>query len=222
MDLTTTKRAVSSQLTEHQQNQLQRAINGDSRALEELVRKHYDDLFEFIDHNLSDRYRRAVAVEDILQNTLIQICQSISTLEDRGEGSFGGWIRSIAKHRILDAIKAQRAKKRSGIGARIDAVPDNSDGYLAIVEMVATGALSPSSKAASAEAAIVVRESLQKLQPDYQEALKYRYFEGRTVAETAEQMGRTPRSIHMLCHRALKQLRDLLGRSSQYLSSNTL
>jgi DNA-directed RNA polymerase specialized sigma24 family protein len=39
-----------------------------------------------------------------------------------------------------------------------------------------------------------------------------------SVAETAARMSRTERAVHMLCHRGLEQLRDVLGRSSRFFT----
>lgn len=37
--------------------------------------------------------------------------------------------------------------------------------------------------------------------------------EGRPVAEVAEELDKSIGSVHMICHRALKQLRELIEQS---------
>jgi DNA-directed RNA polymerase specialized sigma24 family protein len=48
-------------------------------------------------------------------------------------------------------------------------------------------------------------------------ALRLRYLEGLTVAQTATRMSRTEGAVCLLCHRALKQLHTVLGSSTEFL-----
>jgi RNA polymerase sigma-70 factor, ECF subfamily len=59
---------------------------------------------------------------------------------------------------------------------------------------------------------------LQQLPEDYRQVIVWRLIEGLSVAEVAGRLDRSEAAVHMLFSRALKQLRELMGASSNYLS----
>jgi RNA polymerase sigma-70 factor (ECF subfamily) len=63
-----------------------------------------------------------------------------------------------------------------------------------------------------------VQIAIDGLKDEYRDVLRLRYFDGLSVAATAERMGRTEPAVHMLCHRAVAQLRDVLGSASRYFT----
>ena len=58
------------------------------------------------------------------------------------------------------------------------------------------------------EALGVMSACLATLPDHYRDVIRMRFMEGRPVAEVAQAMGRSIGSIHMICHRALRQLRE--------------
>ena len=109
-----------------------------------------------------------------------------------------------------------RTKQPNAVAAVLRHSRGGADSSL--VDLVVVSVNSPSGQVARREAQRVVLVALTQLKEDYRLAISLRYLEGRSVAEVAETMQRTERSVHMLCNRALKKLREALGRSSQYLS----
>lgn len=200
-------------------DRIAQAASGDQRALELLLRAHYDELARFADQQLGQHLRSTIGVEDILQEAFVEAFRSIATFQDRENGSFVGWMRQIVRHRILDADKRENAQKRGGNAQRVRS-GSGEESLDPLVNLVATGVLSPSSALAREEAALVLKQQIANLPVDYRDAVVMRYLKGFSVPETAEELDRTPRAVHMLCHRAIQQLRSALGSSSQYLSSN--
>jgi RNA polymerase sigma-70 factor (ECF subfamily) len=49
---------------------------------------------------------------------------------------------------------------------------------------------------------------LASLPEHYRDVLQMRFIEGRPVADVAKTLKRSIGSIHIICHRALKQLRE--------------
>ncbi len=88
-----------------------------------------------------------------------------------------------------------------------------------LAEWLAADGSTPSRGAERDEAAQAVQVALAGLPPDYRRAVRMRYFEGRTVDETAQLMRRSPGAIRGLIDRAKEKLRAAIGRASQYLSS---
>jgi RNA polymerase sigma-70 factor (ECF subfamily) len=68
------------------------------------------------------------------------------------------------------------------------------------------------------EAIAALLSSLARLTDDQREVIRLRFLEGRPVAEIAGRLDKTEAAIHMLSHRGLKALEELMGSITQYLS----
>ena len=203
---------------QHQQQVLlKRAVAGDRTATEQLLWTHYDRLQRFIDQNIPPVVRSTVSADDILQETFVVAWQQIGSFEDRHTDALYTWLRTIAKNKLTDRVRAQAAAKRGG-GKQVVENRGDQSSMADLVDLVIASAKSPSGSVARREAERITLVTLAQLKEDYRRAITLRYLEGRSVAETAAAMDRTERSIHMLCNRALKKLREALGRSSHYLS----
>jgi RNA polymerase sigma-70 factor (ECF subfamily) len=70
---------------------------------------------------------------------------------------------------------------------------------------------SPSQQAAQNEQALRLADVLAALPDAQREAIVLHYWQGCTLAETAQQFGRTPAAVAGLLHRGLTALRGLLN-----------
>lgn len=86
---------------------IERAGAGDPRALEHLLSTHSARLASHISPKLPAPMQGAVDVDDILQQTFLEVFRSIDHFEPRGDDSFWSWIVAIANARLRDAVKAQ-------------------------------------------------------------------------------------------------------------------
>lgn len=195
-----------------------RAVAGDSAALQELLLIHYDRLFERLAASMPRDLQGVLAVEDVLQETFADAVKGVASFHPRGDGAFFGWLTTIAEHRLIDLARAARALRRGGGRAAIDLSPGGTSTVGDLLGLLCADDHTPSRSVAGHEAISAIQAAMRGLQPDYREVLQYRYFDGLTVAQTAERMNRTEPSIHMLCHRAVAQLRESLGNASRFLS----
>ena len=195
-----------------------RAVAGDSAAVQELLLLHYDRLAARLTTALPTDLQAALSVEDVLQEAFADAVGRISTFEARGEGAFFGWLSTIADHRLLDLIRAARAAKRGGGWTPISPAGSETSTVGDLLALLAADDHTPSRSIAGHEAAGAVQSAINGLKDEYREVLRLRYFDGLTVTETAARMGRTEPAIHMLCHRAVGQLREALGSASQFFS----
>ncbi|HOW71193.1 MAG TPA: sigma-70 family RNA polymerase sigma factor [Phycisphaerae bacterium] len=198
---------------------LDRAAAGDQTALESLLLNCYPHLAARIARKLPAAMKSQISPEDILQETFAEIFRHMGRFEAQGAKAFFRWVAGIADHRLVDAIKAQCAAKRGGGREPVDlaAAPEVSSAA-DLLAVFAAHSRTPSRSAARHEAVAAVQAALNALGDDQREALRLRYIEGLPVAQIAERMSRTEGSVHMLCNRGLKELRAILGRSSEYLS----
>jgi RNA polymerase sigma-70 factor (ECF subfamily) len=87
-----------------------------------------------------------------------------------------------------------------------------------LVDLLSAREHSPSRSIARREAVRAVQVALAGLPEDYQRALRLRYFEGKSLEETARIMMRTTGAVRGLLDRAKEKLLAALGRASLYLS----
>ena len=197
---------------------IQRAQEGDRAALGHVLFAAYDDLASFLSPRIPALLKNTVSSDDIIQQTFAKAFTDVSSFEWRGPGSFTAWLRMIADHRLQDAIKGATAKKRGGDRVRVQGTENATTSAADVMAMIAGDDPTASRVLRHQEAEQAVRLAISQLPADYSMVIKLRYFELRSIAETAEIMQRSEASIRALTDRAKKQLRDDLGRISMYLS----
>ena len=204
---------------QHDERLVAQAISGDRPALERLLLDHCDRLSRHIEWKLPVSVRGVLGVEDVLQETFSQVFRDIGRFEPRSSESFFAWLRTIADHRLQDCLKALKRKKRGGDRKRIQKVIDPEASSVAdLVEMLSAGGPTASQSVAGHEAVRAVQVAIAGLSDDYQQAIRLRYLKGKSLAETAKVMDRTPDAVRGLLDRAKNRLREALGRASLYLS----
>jgi RNA polymerase sigma-70 factor, ECF subfamily len=202
-----------------EQDLVVQAVAGDPSALERLLLAHYERLATHIAHRLPQNLRAVIAPEDVLQETFVCAFREIGRFTPREPSSFYNWLATIAEHRLSDLVKAQRAAKRGGGRVAVPpTVKSDAESLVGLLELLCVSERTPSRSAAGHEAVGAVQVALAGLRDDYREVLRLRYIENLPAADIAQRMGRTEHAVHMLCHRALEELRAALGRSSQFLT----
>lgn len=190
---------------------LQRAIAGDSKAIELLFEAHHAGLSAYIKRRLPAEVNRTIEVTDVLQDTFYEACYRFDTFEDRGGNTVYRWLLTIARSRMVDLLRMHRSRPRFS-SASLSSSTD--DAIASALEELAVYRRTPSRSAQSHEFLAAVELSLEKLPVDFRRAVVYRHIDGLSVAETAERMGRTSESVHVLCCRGLRLLRaELVSRS---------
>jgi RNA polymerase sigma-70 factor (ECF subfamily) len=195
------------------------AVGGDRFALERLLLAHYDDLARRIGAKLPPRLQATQAVEDILQLTFMQAFRDIGGLEQREGATFGDWLARIAEHRLLDAIKQHDRQKRGGDRQQVENAACNDSRILSLWDWIAAADTSPSSVAAREEALQALSVALAALPDDQRVAIRLRLLDGKSLEETATELGRTPDAVRGLIHRGKQQLAEAMGRASNWLKS---
>jgi DNA-directed RNA polymerase specialized sigma24 family protein len=104
---------------------VKRAVAGDEVATTVLL-----IIYPRLQQNLQRRIPRDIQalidVDDVVQDTLIQIFQKIATFHSTGPDSFYRWVATIALYRLRNIIKAQRALKR-GRGRTLSGIAKSED-----------------------------------------------------------------------------------------------
>ncbi len=171
---------------------------------------------------IPDRFRSQLSVEDVLQDVFVQAFRDIEKFEVRPDASFYAWLRSIADHRLADAIRRLSRRKRGGEFRQLHrATADQNSSIAELIDIIGQESHSPSRSVARHEAAHAIQVGVATLPDDQREAIQAKFFEGKSLDEIAAEMGRTKDAVRGLIHRAQKNLADFMGRSSQWLSRSS-
>jgi RNA polymerase sigma-70 factor (ECF subfamily) len=165
------------------------ARQGEERALTEIFRAYQPRLLRYLRAQESDM------ADDLAAEVWLAVARGFSRF-DGDEAGFRGWVFTIARHRVIEH-RRRNARRRTDLMShdRLDGPIERGLGgdraWLVVeqlgvqetVEMLVTG-----------------------LAPDQAEAVLLRVLGGFDVGEVARIMGRSPGSVRVLCHRALKRL----------------
>lgn len=168
---------------------LSAAADGADWAWAELYRELAGSVLAFL------RSQAAPDPEDLLGECFVHLVRGLPTFEGT-EADFRAWVFTIARSRLVDAWRA--AGRRPSIPvADLAELPPNI------------------SAAEAADAALVGRVSveavLDRLNADQRMVLVLRVVQGFPLRDTARIMGRTEGSVKLLQHRALTNLRRIMG-----------
>jgi RNA polymerase sigma-70 factor (ECF subfamily) len=154
----------------------------------------------------------------VFQNACVVVFRKIREFELRDSGGFGAWLTKIADRCLTDLIDAQRCAKRGGGRGPAHVVDQDCSAVIGLLELVAVHSRTPSRSVAEHEAVAAARAALENLPEDQRMALRMRYLEGLSVAETSGQMKRSAGAVQMLCNRGLASVRSELGNLSRFLT----
>lgn len=198
---------------------LRRAIAGERFAMDRLLLAHFDRLAARI--KVPRELQGVLDCEDIVQETLAEAWRHIATFQPEDASAFFGWLLTIAEHKLLDKIKAQRAEKRGGgrTATYLPADPDSSVNILA--EQLAVDPETPIVVAVRNEQIEAIRAAVLRLAEPYRQVLQLIYLDGLSAAEVADRLSKTLGAIYMLCSRGKEMLRSILGESGKFFSSRS-
>lgn len=198
---------------------IQQAVAGDRVAFQRLMLGHWDRLARRIARKIPRALQSRISEEDVIQEALLEAARAIGTFEPMGPGAFFRWLARIADRRLLDAIKAHRTLKRGGGFVQRNALYDQETSSVDdLISMLAGTQGTPSQVVARDEALQAVQVAVASLKKEYRMVIQLRYVQGLAVDKVAEAMETTRPAIHNLTLRAMRELRVIMGTSSQFFS----
>jgi RNA polymerase sigma-70 factor (ECF subfamily) len=156
------------------------------------------------------RWRQAkVDLSEVVNQTLLEAQQDLGRIQAASESEWRKWLHRILANNLVDAERRARAEKRDVRREKsIDVRLDQSSACLA--RWLAAQQTSPSGAAVRNEDLARLAEALEGLPEDQRAAVEYYHLEGLSLADTAEQMGKTKPAVAGLLQRGLKKLREKL------------
>lgn len=169
-----------------------RASAGDQAAYTELYERYKPRLQRWAHSRLPNGARGAVQTEDLVEDTLTQVFQHMSTFNPRHEGAFQGYVRTTLLNRIRDAA---RRYKRRGLPEPLD------------TEIIG-GHPSPLDEAIGTETLCRYDEALERLKPEERELIIARIEMGLSYVDIKVMFEdeRSEAALHMAVSRILVKL----------------
>ncbi len=181
--------------TPSEQDLMRRLARRDPDAAAEMVREYGDMVYRFVYHQVGGVVEDA---EDITQETFLAALRSAHRF--RGDSRLRTWLFRIAAHKIADHWRSRRRRPPE--------LP-LEDWHLTSEDV------SPPAFLEETEVRERVRAALLTLPPHYRTALVLRYVEDVPVAEMAQIMERTPKSVESILIRAKQMLGQTLGKADE-------
>lgn len=157
-----------------------------------------------------ERLQAKLDPSDIVQQTLVQAYRALPSFRGRSEGEMMAWLRQILARNITKAARDYKRERRNVLRERavLDVVESSS---VRIANLAHKDLDSPADAMIHSERILELCEAVEALPDGQREAVQLHHWQGLTITEVGERMGRTPAAVAGLLKRGLKTLRDKLN-----------
>lgn len=196
-----------------EQTLISSAIQGDEKAIEELLERHLPGLRAFIRLRMGAAMRARESCSDLAQSVCREILQHMDRYQYPGEQKFKSWLYATALRKIANRYEYYKAAKRD-MGR--DVAPPSASGSMSgtaedlRLSDAYRNLYTPSRAVMAKEHVAKVEQAFEQLTDDYREVIVLSRVVGMSRTEIAAQMNRTEDSVRNLLHRALARLAELL------------
>jgi RNA polymerase sigma-70 factor (ECF subfamily) len=204
-------------MTEHSQAEswVNAAQEGNRLALAKLLTMCHPRMRARAEARMDAAMKARIGPEDILQEVYLHVARQIEQFENRGPGSFVGWIESIVDHKVIDARRALRCQARD-IDREVPAEGAIADSYWGLFDHVYADSGTPSRVVRKQEALGALLAGLADLPESHRQVLRLRFLEGYSVNDTAKRMNKSEAAIVALTKRALVALRRAMDELGEF------
>jgi RNA polymerase sigma-70 factor (ECF subfamily) len=160
------------------------AKTADEDLIRQLYAEHGSRLLGYVTRLTNGDRGRA---EDIVQETLLRAWRHPEALSRPGT-SIRPWLFTVARHLVIDGMRAASARPPEVGPAALEAIPTDDEFERALQEWE-------------------VAEALGRLSPEHRAVLLETYYRGRSVTEAAKVLGVPPGTVKSRTYYALRALR---------------
>lgn len=195
---------------------IDRALNQDRDALEELLLLRYDWLSDVASRAVPAAFQSRIPAEDILQESFVKILRGYAQFTPQGEASLFYWLKTIVQNTAKDMLRKSSRSKEAYLADQSKSRSDES-----VSEFVSSLALSNDPRASvvarGQELNNAFKVALAELEPKYQQVIEILYFEQLTVEEAAKKLDITTAAVRGLRQRAREKIKDAMVRLSHFV-----
>jgi RNA polymerase sigma factor (sigma-70 family) len=172
----------------------------------------------YLEPRIPDRLRSLISTDDLLQEVWIDAFQTLPGLSLSGENAQTRWLTTLARRKLINAIRSVQRLKRGGDREQARAQNRSASSIRDIIATVAAANRTPSSLVGVTEAADAVTAAISDLPPACRQAIWLRFIAGHPLQEVARRMQRTSSSVRALIFRGLRQMKNQLGSAAKFLT----
>lgn len=166
-----------------------RIRDGDAKAAEAIVQRHWSAIWRFCRSYLADDS----LAEDVTQETFAKL----SPAGELPEGAVKPWLYKVARNRCLDILRRHQRSPTHDRPIHTGFDPRHSTA-------------GPHTRAARAERAELMRQIIAQMPEDYRSVLTLKHLEGLSRQEIADVLGVTEQTVKGRLVRASEYLREEL------------
>ena len=170
-----------------------------------IVERYRSYLLLLAEARLDRRLQGKLDPSDLVQQTMLQAYQAWTQFRGTSEAELVAWLRQILARTLLRCIRDfRRAKRDVGRERSLQAALEESSARLE--RWLAAEESTPSQQALRGERVEQVAEAVRRLPEGQRQAVVLYYWQGCSLAEIAEGLGRSVPAVAGLLHRGLQQL----------------
>lgn len=181
-------------------------------ALGEAFELYSERLLAIISCHASERLKRFMTIEDILQEAYLEAYKRLDYLNDKPEVSLLVKLRKIVLQTIVDKERYFGADKRD---SNKEVGDDLDDSQTNLLNCLADSITTPSKKIMRKERAVIVRQILDELQPQDKDIIIMRHFEQMDYKDCAEILEISIDAVKMRYYRAIQRLKKQCDQYSE-------
>ena len=182
------------------------AKEGDRAALDQLCGVYAERVRRIVRFRMGPELRSQLESMDLVQEALIDAARDLGAFTYSGEGDFLRWLSKIAENRIRDNVKKLHADKRNirkevplhTRAATTERSPGGAPGPVATT--------TPSVIVSKREDLDKLEKAIDKLRPEYREAVILRKIDGLSYKDIGDRLGKSADAVGMLVSRAMVAL----------------
>lgn len=165
-----------------------------AKRISVIYEMYYNDIYYFLCYFTG----REEDAEDLAQEVFSRLLKILPQYD--GRVAMKTWLFSIAKYAAIDQYRKQKWQRLF------------SDNWLS--QLMTKEGL-PEPELETKEEMRLIKQALQKLKPQLRIIVILRYIEEYSVKETAEILDIPERKVRVDCHRGLKALQKIMGKSTE-------
>jgi RNA polymerase sigma-70 factor (ECF subfamily) len=192
-----------------------RAAAGEEEALRTLFASHRDRLKRMVRLRLSRRLAGRVDDSDVLQESYLEVARRLGEYARNPARPFFFWLRHLTALKLLEVHRRHLGTGRRAADREValDRGGWSRDDSASLAEQLLGTLTTPSQAAIRAETRRLVQEALDAMDPIDREVLSLKHFDQLSTAEIAEVLGMSKAGAGSRYLRAIKRLREILGRN---------
>lgn len=172
---------------------IQSAIKGRASAFGSLYDHYQPKIYRFV----MIKVGRREDAEDLTHQVFLNALENIEGYKNLGF-PFSSWLYRIARNQIVDFWRTRRPE------TSLEKMDPEYFVAPATIQFDLTQKLEMET----------VQGALQKLKPEYQDVVIMRFVDDLPIKEVAAAMDKSEGAVKLLQHRAIKELKNLLGETS--------